>query len=228
MDGLVALRDHDRRSSGCVRVLARAPRDRRGLVALPPPGRPRRDREGSEVREPRSHDPPLRLAQRLPGQVRARVLEALFGKPGLRPTPGFFDPDNFTFGTPLRRSALEAAIVGVEGVEAVTGIEIRAHGATQFSDFEALAFEVADDELIRVENSALRPERGSVTLEMEGEHELLRPSPGIARSRRCRQVSRRCRVSCEAFRRYAATCFGRSATAPGPLADWRPSGTTSG
>src|SRR5262249_16476459 len=33
-----------------------------------------------------------------PAQVRVRVLEALFGKGGARPQPGFFDPDNFTFG----------------------------------------------------------------------------------------------------------------------------------
>jgi len=103
-----------------------------------------------------------------PGQVRVRVMEALFGKGGVRPQPGFFDPDNFTFGTPLRRSALEAAIVAVEGVEAVPGIEIRTHGVTEFHDFEGLAFEVADDELIRVENAPLRPERGIVTLLTEG------------------------------------------------------------
>jgi hypothetical protein len=103
-----------------------------------------------------------------PGQVRARVLEALFGRGGFRPRAGFFDPDNFTFGTPLRRSALEAAVVSVDGVEAVTRIQIRAHGATEFKEFELLAFEVADDELVRVENSALRPERGSLTLELEG------------------------------------------------------------
>jgi hypothetical protein len=103
-----------------------------------------------------------------PGQVRVRVLEALFGRGGFRPRAGFFDPDNFTFGTPLRRSALEAAVVSVEGVEAVTSMQIRAHGMTEFKEFEALAFDVADDELIRVENSALRPERGSLTLELEG------------------------------------------------------------
>ena len=103
-----------------------------------------------------------------PGQVRARVLEALFGRGGFRPRAGFFDPDNFTFGTPLRRSALEAAVVSVDGVEAVRRIQIRAHGATEFKEFETLAFEVADDELVRVENSALRPERGSLTLEPEG------------------------------------------------------------
>jgi hypothetical protein len=103
-----------------------------------------------------------------PGQVRVRVLEALFGRGGFRPRVGFFDPDNFTFGTPLRRSALEAAVVAVEGVEAVTGMQIRAHGVTEFKEFEALAFEVADDELLRLENSPLRPERGSLTLELEG------------------------------------------------------------
>jgi hypothetical protein len=103
-----------------------------------------------------------------PGQVRVRVLEALFGRGGFRPRAGFFNPDNFSFGTPLRRSALEAAVVSVEGVEAVTSIQIRAHGTTEFKEFEALAFEVADDALVRVENSALRPERGSLTLELKG------------------------------------------------------------
>ena len=102
------------------------------------------------------------------GQVRVRVREALFGRRGARPVQGFFDPDNFTFGTPLRRSALEAAIVAVPGVEAVTGMQIRVHGTTEFKDFDALAFEIADDELVRVENSALRPERGSVILNLEG------------------------------------------------------------
>ena len=40
------------------------------------------------------------------GQVKAHVLEALLGRKGIRPTKGFFDPDNFTFGTPraVRRS----------------------------------------------------------------------------------------------------------------------------
>ena len=37
-------------------------------------------------------------------QVRLRVLDALFGH------AGFFDPDNFTFGTTLRRSARSAIV----------------------------------------------------------------------------------------------------------------------
>src|SRR4029077_4693723 len=42
-------------------------------------------------------------------QVKARVLEVLLGRNRLRPVKGFFHPDHFTFGTPLRRAALEAA-----------------------------------------------------------------------------------------------------------------------
>ena len=42
------------------------------------------------------------------GEVKKRVLDALFGIRGLRPQPGFFDSDRFTFGTPLERSELEA------------------------------------------------------------------------------------------------------------------------
>ncbi|MBI1356587.1 MAG: hypothetical protein GC160_19775 [Acidobacteria bacterium] len=102
------------------------------------------------------------------GQVKTRVLNALFGptgRPGVQP---FFDPDRFTFGTPLRRAALEAAILAVDGVEAVTGMEIRVHGVTDFVDFDSLTFEVADDELIRLENTRLAPERGSLRLSMEG------------------------------------------------------------
>jgi predicted phage baseplate assembly protein len=66
------------------------------------------------------------------GDVKARVLGMLLGKPG---RPGFFSPDNFTFGTPLRRSKLEAAIQEVPGVRAVEGIRIRRRG---FFDWQAL------------------------------------------------------------------------------------------
>jgi hypothetical protein len=44
------------------------------------------------------------------GEVEERVLLALFGVKGIRPKPVFFSPDNFTFGTPLELSQLEAVI----------------------------------------------------------------------------------------------------------------------
>ena len=50
------------------------------------------------------------------GEVKEAVLLVLFGEDGMS---GFFDPDNFTFGMPLSRAALMAAIQGVPGVRAV-------------------------------------------------------------------------------------------------------------
>jgi predicted phage baseplate assembly protein len=102
------------------------------------------------------------------GEVEERVLEALFGVKGIRPRPGFFSPDNFTFGTPLERSQLEAAIQDVEGVKAVERILIRRRGWFDWRVFWELAYVVAPNEVIRVENNPLLPERGAVKLDMKG------------------------------------------------------------
>lgn len=102
------------------------------------------------------------------GEVKERVLEALFGVKGVRPRPGFFSPDNFTFGTPLERSQLEAAIQRVEGVRAVEDLRIRRRGWFDWRVFSELTYPVAANEVIRVENDPLLPERGSVTLLMRG------------------------------------------------------------
>jgi hypothetical protein len=96
------------------------------------------------------------------GDVEAAVLKVLFG------AGGFFSPDNFTFGTPLERSELEAAIQNVPGVRAVEDILIRRRGWFDWRPFSELIFTVAKDEVIRVENNRLLPERGSVKLSMEG------------------------------------------------------------
>jgi len=98
------------------------------------------------------------------GQVKARVLEALVGRSGVRPKKGFFHPDNFTFGTPLRRSALEAVIQDVAGVLAIDGMCIRARGITDWRPFTELDFAVADDQVIRLQNDARFPERGSLRI----------------------------------------------------------------
>ena len=103
-----------------------------------------------------------------PAHVETMILEALFGRTGARSITGFFDPDNFTFGSPLRRGALEASIAAVDGVEAIMGIDIRVHGVTDFEPLDSLNFEVGVDELIRLENVRSRPERGSLQLTLAG------------------------------------------------------------
>ena len=92
------------------------------------------------------------------GHVEAAVLEALTG-PG-----GFFGPDSFTFGTPLRRSALEAVIQSVPGVRAVHQIWLRAREKTGEIEFTEGVFEVGSGQIIRVVNDRRRPEQGTVVV----------------------------------------------------------------
>jgi hypothetical protein len=99
-----------------------------------------------------------------PGQVKERVVEALIGRKGVQAVKGFFDPDHFTFGTPLRRAALEAAIQEVPGVRGVEGMRIRARGTTDWRDFNELNFRVHHDQVIRLQNDPLFPERGSLRI----------------------------------------------------------------
>jgi hypothetical protein len=99
------------------------------------------------------------------GDVKERVLVALFGD---RDSAGFFDPDNFTFGTPLSRAALMAAIQEVPGVRAVETMKVRRRGSFGWRPFDEFALRVGVNELIRVTNDKLLPERGAVRLVMEG------------------------------------------------------------
>ena len=102
------------------------------------------------------------------GEVKTRVLEALIGRRGPLPRPGFFDPDHFTFGTPLQRAALEAVIQAVPGVRAVEGMTLRRRGWFDWQPFTALTYSVAPNEVIRLQNDPQHPEQGSLRLVTEG------------------------------------------------------------
>lgn len=103
-----------------------------------------------------------------PADVVAGVVRALTGKRGLRPVPGFFDPDRFTFGTPLDRSELEAHVQRVPGVRAVKALRIARRGWFPERDFVEPYWEPGKDEVIRVSNDPRHPDRGSVTIQPEG------------------------------------------------------------
>jgi hypothetical protein len=106
------------------------------------------------------------------GQAKAAILEVLLGRKTLRPSKGFLDPDNFTFGTPLRRSALEATIQEVPGVRGVEEMRIRARGISDWRPFDELTFKVHDDQIIRLQNDPRLPERGSLRIITRGEEQL--------------------------------------------------------
>jgi uncharacterized phage protein gp47/JayE len=97
------------------------------------------------------------------GQVVERVITALtVQQAGLYADRPFFHPDNFTFGTPLYRAALEAAVQNVPGVRAVTTIEVQARGITEMREFVETVFEVSDRQILRLQNDPRLPERGSL------------------------------------------------------------------
>jgi len=108
------------------------------------------------------------------GEVKERVLAALFGgtcdraATALQQDHGFFDEDNFTFGTPLSRAALLAAIQVVPGVRAVENMQVRRRGWFDWRPFTEFALPVGISELVRVANDLHLPERGAVQLTMEG------------------------------------------------------------
>jgi hypothetical protein len=102
------------------------------------------------------------------GEVKQRVLEALFGNDCSGKDAGFFDEDNFTFGTPLSRAGLIAAIQAVSGVRAVEGMQVRRRGWFDWRVFDTFSLAVGINEVIRVTNNRALPERGAVTLTMEG------------------------------------------------------------
>ncbi|GAB6192463.1 baseplate J/gp47 family protein [Desulfocastanea catecholica] len=99
------------------------------------------------------------------GEVKEAVLLVLFGVDG---KSGFFDPDNFTFGKPLSRSALIAAIQNVSGVKAVEQMRVRRHGWFDWRDFIEFELTVGMNEIVRIANYRDWPGRGSVKLMMEG------------------------------------------------------------
>jgi hypothetical protein len=96
------------------------------------------------------------------GQVLERLTEMLTGprRPGR--APAFFDPDNFTFGTPLNRSSLEAAVQADPGVLGVEEIQLRVRGLFDWRVFNDFVFRPGDDRIIRIDNDPNRPERGSL------------------------------------------------------------------
>ncbi|MDJ0802844.1 MAG: hypothetical protein QNI97_08225 [Desulfobacterales bacterium] len=96
------------------------------------------------------------------GEVKAMVLNRLLD------AGGFFDPDHFSFGDPLYRAQLEAAVQSISGVRAVDAIRIKRQGYFNWRPFDEAYYEIAVDEIVRIANDPRYPTRGSVKLIAEG------------------------------------------------------------
>ena len=104
----------------------------------------------------------------LSNDVEAGVLARLADAKQPDGTEGFFYADSFTFGTPLYRSNLEAAIQGVPGVNGVLDIQYRQRGASV--SFQELpdVLQIGTDQILRVANDPNFPERGTIRVIAEG------------------------------------------------------------
>jgi len=104
----------------------------------------------------------------LDGDVEAGVIAGLSGSGCATGPTAFFFADRFTFGTPLYRSRLEAAIQNVPGVLGVLSITYRQRGT--FSGFQVLpeTLSPAANQILRVENDPSWPERGTIRVIAEG------------------------------------------------------------
>ncbi|MEA2569381.1 MAG: hypothetical protein QOI24_1382 [Acidobacteriota bacterium] len=107
-----------------------------------------------------------------PGHFRAEVeseLRDLFTA-GVRRDgrPGFFHPDNFTFGEPVIMSRVIAAAANVEGVDAVVVDRFRRQGQPRTDARDTGVLSLGRLEIARLENNRSFPEHGSLTLTMRG------------------------------------------------------------
>jgi hypothetical protein len=97
------------------------------------------------------------------GEVEQALLAALGSAPG-----GFFDPDHFTFGQPLRLGALESAVQSVSGVAGVRCIRGRIRARTSVLAPLDDSVSVAADEIIRCDNDPSRPDHGTLKVIVRG------------------------------------------------------------
>lgn len=102
------------------------------------------------------------------GDVQMAVQSTLDARRHAGGGTGFFHPDRFTFGSPLERSALEAAIQEAPGVEGVVAVRYRRRGRTRGYQSMGDLVAVANDEIVRVDNDPTRPEHGSLRVEVVG------------------------------------------------------------
>jgi hypothetical protein len=101
--------------------------------------------------------------------VQERVIRALTGPAGFGAPLRFFDPDNFSFGDPLYRAELEAAIHAVPGVLAVEEIKLRRRGETDYELFTSTSVEVGSDRILRLRNDPRRPDQGSLRVRLRAD-----------------------------------------------------------
>ncbi|HSZ60719.1 MAG TPA: baseplate J/gp47 family protein [Terriglobales bacterium] len=96
------------------------------------------------------------------GDVEAAVVSALSTNKFPNGTTGFFYYDNFTFGTPLELSALEAAIQSAYGVAGVVSVQYRQRGVTPTWTCLPDELQMGPNQILRMDNDPSQPNNGTL------------------------------------------------------------------
>jgi hypothetical protein len=104
----------------------------------------------------------------LRGHVEAALLEALSNRRLPDGRLGFFHPDNLTFGEGVYLSRLVAAAQQVAGVESVVVVALQRLGEDANHEIENGVLPLRALEIAQLDNDPSFPERGKLTLELEG------------------------------------------------------------
>jgi hypothetical protein len=102
------------------------------------------------------------------GDVETAILARLNPSSVVNGVAGFFHPNNFTFGGPLERSRLEAAVQSAPGVAGVVCVHYRVRGRTQGLAEMPDVVTVGADQIIRCDNDPSAPEHGSIQVSIAG------------------------------------------------------------
>jgi hypothetical protein len=107
----------------------------------------------------------------MPGRLRGTV--GALARDVLRPrrrdgAAGFFDPDRFTFGAPLRLSALVATLMAVDGVQSVEVKTFQRFGRLAMGELEAGVIRPYGAEVLQMADNPSFPERGRLRILMGG------------------------------------------------------------
>ena len=103
-----------------------------------------------------------------PAAFQADVKTAITAALSAATTAGFFHVNNFTFGQPLERSALEAEIQRVPGVAGILCIRLRVRGRTAGWVEMPDTVSAGAGQIIRCDNDRSAAERGSFTINVAG------------------------------------------------------------
>lgn len=108
------------------------------------------------------------LPSHLRGHVKAALLDRLSSRRQRNGRPGFFHPDNLSFGEGVMLSSLVAAAQAVPGVESVTVKTLQRLDEPSRQAIEEGILPLGPLEVARLDNDPNMPENGRLTLEMEG------------------------------------------------------------